>query len=102
MNGAPVSAQPRRPCSVAQFSNGDHNVASSIRLCESRRAGVNPVGLPTFSAHPVVSLVAQPAERPPLNREVDGANPSKAETYQAPIAQYKERRVSNAEVAGEI
>ena len=29
--------------------NGDHDVRVSIRLCESRRAGANPVGLPIFN-----------------------------------------------------
>ena len=38
------------PVAGSSFSNGDHNVASSIRLCESRRTGVNPVGLPTFES----------------------------------------------------
>ncbi len=30
--------------------NGDHDVRVRIRLCESRRAGANPVGLPIVNS----------------------------------------------------
>ena len=39
----------RRP--EDRYLDGGHNVKVSIRLCESRRAGANPVGLPTFITH---------------------------------------------------
>ena len=48
-------------------SNGDHNVTSSIRLCESRRAGANPVGLPTFNARDA-EIVEAAACKPDLTR----------------------------------